>query len=293
MSEKIINQLMKVAGSNPDLTKHVSRIAEFLGHHYRQASFFDKVAINKTTETLIQWASLRDERVSEKEVEDFFKRQYGWDPRDANSNAPSDPAKLRWRKGYRVGIDVTKCKNEKVLPIIEEFHGMVGIVEQTEVEDPDLMPEIPVKKNKSAPRNYGSIIIKLDNGPTLLIPEGQKQSTGLITPIKTGGAVLEVVYSPIPDRIPTERAKQEAQAYLEGQKPGEARSLNYFSGPVQSLVRDSKNDLLIYIFAQQRGRTSSFNVTTGNLLYMGIQQRRPKGMIQDIEKFIATGRWPH
>lgn len=291
MSRHLIRQVYKIAAADPSLLPHAHAIRDYLigegGGRYHTASRRKK-AVSKSTENLIKWALLRDEPLGRKDVLDIFERHYGMAPADPNKvYGPGD--KLR-KVGDRVVLNAASCKDEVALPIIKEFDGEVGTIISTEADSRDLMPEIPKERGRRGRRTYGDILVKLDSGPTIKIPRGQKrQGIGLKTPSKTGGAILEVVYTTIPGRVRTEEAMALAQEYIDRGMPGDFRSLQYFSGNAQGIAYNKKDGTLYFrATSQQRGNEyRTFNVDKGKVLYLGIQNTRPRGIEKELARLKA------
>jgi hypothetical protein len=174
----------------------------------------------------------------------------------------------------------SKCKDELILPVIQDYSGKTGTVEKTEKEDRDLAPEGGSK--------YGAILVRLDSGQMLKIPRGQKKrGSGLYTP-KTGkGAMIEVVYAKDPSAVPTIEQLQQAQQYKDKALEDEFRSLRYHSGPAKGVSVNKQGQLYFSMLSQQRsGRYTAVNPVKGTVYYLGLVRSRPSGLDRELENLL-------
>jgi len=184
-------------------------------------------------------------------------------------------AKPRFRIGDRFCVKAEKHNGQDPEGVYRKYDRMMGIV----VDDSG--------GAKGAP-----VVMKMTNGDVVSFPDAQDKWRGVGLGKATdyskmkGHGPVEIIYKRDPSRKPPPEQQTIAAEYIaRGEKRGERRSLNYYSGYILGAAV-GKNGLYMSIMAQQRISADpcddffeirSFNPTQGEALYIGRVGKRPKG----------------
>lgn len=231
-----------------------------------------KEAVSQETVEFVEWVVNTQEAMHESEVRAFITRVLGMEikPPIEKRQGP------RFQVGDRVEIMVAKHKDAASAGTYQEFDGKIGTV--TDVDGMDAL-------------------VKLDSGPSTPVrfPNAQKASgVGIMKYtepfVLEGSKPIEMIYFAGGDV--KDDQKIVVDTYMDKGRPGEQRSANFYTGSVFNARLNQKNEVYFQLFPQQRMRIDpkaeggfqarSFNPSLGQLLYIGLQGRRPSHWKQEL-----------
>lgn len=282
-----LSELQRIAREEPGLRDRCLKVMDRLiennaapANDRRQARGQRKRVMEQSTKRLLDWAIMRNDPLSEQEVEDFFRTSVGWEALESDDSDDSGP---RWSVGDAIEVKADKCKDERLKSFYREnrLDEEVGRVSET------------AKTNRELERHdqkFDDILVEFEgvSGP-VKIPRGQKkENSGLYTPShKDGRTHLEVVYLSAKSNTTTKKQQEQLEDYLQrGKEKGQWRHPNYYTGPAQFIQEKDNGDVWFAIDPQQRARDfTGFNPKDGDVLYLGTFGNRPSGMKQDLERW--------
>lgn len=253
------NKLIRLAHGNPDLRPDLLPLL--------------KTAISRDTTDFIEWVKATQPPWPEQAIRSFLQAVLGV----AISPPRTKRVGPRFQPGDRVEIFAKKHKDPATLAVYDEFDGKIGTVESTDGMDAlvrfDSGPPAPVRMpNALKPRGVG--IYKYTPPYTL-----------------EGSAEVEFVY--YAEKRPTQEAKEIVEHYMQRSKPYEQRSENYYTGHVVFASTNKQGQLYFQTFPQQRIRVDpkseagfrprTVNPEKGDLLYIGLKGKRPRGWQKELE----------
>lgn len=247
----IRNEILKLARMHEDLRPHLLPIL--------------KKAVQDETSDFVDWIILtrNDEKMSPAAVEHFLDQSLGIKPR------PYDPEKVIVKKGPILELgDTVRVDASKAPPVNQEVANLwanqIGRI---------------AKVNK----DRGSVLVRFDRGEAEFFGLASASVTGLYrhtTLEQMNDAVLspkmiELVYFSKPGEVGAYR-KSVVDSYVQkGLSRGEERSRNYHTGRVKSCAYGKDGTMYFTLESAQRPYPVSVNPEKGELLYIGILNKRP------------------
>lgn len=230
-----------------------------------------RIAISKDTEQFCEWALNTQQPLDSGDVQNFISNVVGVKPRPPAEAGAKGP---RWQTGKLVNIRADKHKYGGK-DVYEKFDKKIGTI--TEIDGSDVLVAF---KGEPAPVRF---------------PDANKpMGVGMYAytePFSIPGAHhVEIVY--ISGTPSSSDAQVVVDHYMSKSRPGEKRNMQYYTGYVSDASIGQKG-YYFRLYSQQRvdpniedggSRPRTFNPSLGEVYYIGVVGKRPKGWKDEIEK---------
>lgn len=260
------SQIIRLAHSNPALRPHLLELLS------GPVASTPKVAVKEETSDFVDWVilNLKGHPWSERAMQTFLEAQLNQEPTPFVSKSRSGP-------GIEVG-DLLLPKPDKAPPqnmdMAEQFKYEPGTVIEVQADG------VLVKfKGGQVGKFFGTAT----GTPTGLYRFSEKAE---YSEAATAKKLFECVYFSKPGEVEDYR-KHVVQKYIEkGEAKGESRSSCYYSGYIVGFKYTKDGNIIFTMNAQQRQFPVTISPKVGQLLYLGVMQKRPNWE-SDFERDVA------
>jgi len=238
------------------------------------APVLKKIAIAQETSDFIEWAMNTQQPMSPSEVTGFLG-VLGIDVQNPVQRRKGP----RYRVGDRIEIIAKKHKDSSSRQVYDEFDGKIGTVVGIDGDD---------------------VLVKLDSGSTkapVRFPLGMKaRGVGMYKHTDPytieGSHKVEIIYLAGGGNTTSDQ-QFVVNNYLSRARGPEKRSANYYTGHITQARYNKQGEIYFLAFPQQRVRVDpkseagflprAFNATKGQILYIGLADKRPSGWINELK----------